>query len=216
MKAIIFDMDGVIVDSEPLHFELEEKLLKELGGYIDRKEHESFVGVTDFKMWATFKEMFNLKPSVEEIIEMKGNRFIENIYKLQLLPNFLNFIHLVHDNGYKIALASSNNKRAVDEVIETFNLGKYFDFIISGEEVQNGKPDPEIFLTVANRLNVKPTECLVIEDAKNGVIAAKSANMKCIGLKGDGSGNQDLTEADLIIENFNELHLENIEELFSL
>lgn len=214
MKAIIFDMDGVIIDSEPLHFKLERELLEELGGKIDRKEHETFVGTTDFNMWNTFKSQFNLKPSVEEMVEMKRNRFIENVSELKLIPNFFEFMISVYDNEYKIALASSNNKRAVDEIVRTFDLGKYFDFIINGEEVENGKPNPEMFLTVADKLNVNPKKCLVIEDAKNGVIAAKAAGMKCIGLKGEGSGDQDLSQADLVIHDFKEINLEILKDLF--
>ena len=84
---------------------------------------------------------------------------------------------------------------------------------MSGEEVKKGKPDPEIFLTTANKLNVPPSKCIVIEDAANGVLAAKSAGMKCIGLQNPGSGNQDLSKADLVINNFNELDLDSLEKL---
>lgn len=214
MKAIIFDMDGVIIDSEPVHFKIERKLLEELGGRISHEEHEKFVGTTDFYMWNTFKDQFNLDPSVDEMIDMKRSRFIDNIDKIELIPNFLNFIDLVKREGYKLALASSNNKRAVEEVVDIFDLEKYFDFIISGEEVEKGKPDPEMFLTVAKELGVKPEEVLVIEDAETGVTAAKSANMKCIGLDSRVSGKQDLSHADLVIEDFKELDLQIIKDLF--
>lgn len=214
LKAIIFDMDGVIINSEPLHFKLERELLEELGGSIDRDEHESFVGTTDVNMWSAFKDKFNLKPTVDEMVEMKRNRFMENIPNLELIPNFFEFMMEVYDRGYKIALASSNNKKAVDKIVETFELEKYFDFIINGEEVENGKPDPEIFLAVSNNLKLEPKDCLVIEDAKNGVAAAKDAGMKCIGLKSKGSGDQNLSRADLVIEDFNEINLQIITALF--
>lgn len=214
MKAIIFDMDGVIVDSEPLHFKLEKDILKELGVNVDRKKHESFVGVTDYNMWTSFKKMFSIELSVDEIIEIKRNRFIENVHKLELIPTFMDFMDSVYGKGYKIALASSNNKKAVEEIVKTFDLERYFDFIINGEEVEKGKPDPEIFLTVANRLNLLPEECLVIEDSRNGVIAAKSANMKCIGLKSGGSGDQDLSQGDLVIQDFRGLSIDILKGLF--
>ena len=214
MKAIIFDMDGVIVDSEPLHFKLEEDLLEELGGHLSNDEHEKFVGTTDFHMWSIFKKQFNLRPSVDEMVDMKRKRFVDNIDKIKLIPNFIDFIDLVYSEGYKLALASSNNKKSIAEVVRIFNLEKYFEYIISGEEVEKGKPDPEIFLKAANKLNVDPEDCLVIEDARNGVIAAKSANMKCIGLKSKGSGKQDLSQADLVIEDFKELDIEVVKSLF--
>lgn len=214
MKAIIFDMDGVIIDSEPLHFKLEKELLEELGGKINKKEHEAFVGTTDYYMWKTFKGKFNLKYSVEEMIKIKKERFIENIHKIELVDNFYEFMLKMYEEGFLMGLASSNNKNAVDAIVKKFQLDKYLKFIISGEEVSKGKPNPEIFLTAAKKMNVKPSECLVIEDATNGITAAKSAGMKCIGLKSSNSGNQDLSKADLVINNFNELSLDIIKKLF--
>lgn len=214
MNAIIFDMDGVIIDSEPLHFELERELLEELGGKITPKELQAFVGTTDYYMWSTFKNKFNIENSIEEMIAMKKERFLQNIHKIDLVDNFEEFMLAVYSESYLLGLASSNNRKAVDSIIEKFNLDKYLEFIISGEEVSKGKPDPEIFLTAANKMNVKPCECLVIEDATNGIKAAKAAGMKCIGLKNPNSGGQDLSQADLIVDNFNELTLETIKKLF--
>lgn len=213
MEAIIFDMDGVIIDSESLHFELEGEILEELGGSFSKEAHETLVGTTDYDMWTKLKEQFNLKPSVEEIIEMKKERFMENLHHIELVDNFKEFMLTIHNEGYPIAIASSNNRRLVNAIVNKFDLGKYMTFIISGEEVNNGKPNPEIFLTAAKKMNINPDECLVIEDAANGVKAAKAARMKCIGLKNSNSGNQDLSEADLVIENFRELNLEIIERL---
>lgn len=214
MNTIIFDMDGVIIDSEPLHFELERELLEELGGKITPKELQAFVGTTDYYMWSTFKNKFNIENSIEEMIAMKKEKFLQNIHKIGLVDNFMEFMLTVYSESYLLGLASSNNRKAVDSIIEKFNLDKYLEFIISGEEVSKGKPDPEIFLTAANKMNVKPYECLVIEDAANGVKAAKAAGMKCIGLKNPNSGGQDLSQADLIVDNFNELTLETIKKLF--
>lgn len=215
MKAIIFDMDGVIVDSEPLHFELERSLLEELGGKITKEEHKSFVGTTDYHMWSTFKEKFNLKPSVEEMIEMKKERFIENIYRIELVENFQEFMLTLYNEGYPMALASSNNKKAVNAIIKKFDLDRYMELFISGEEVSKRKPDPEIFLTVAEKMKIEPTACLVIEDAYNGVRAAKAAGMKCIGFQNKNSGNQDLSKADLVVENYNKLDIDILRKLFN-
>ncbi|NMB09533.1 MAG: HAD family phosphatase [Tissierellia bacterium] len=208
MKAIIFDMDGVIIDSEPLHFKIERELLEELGGKITEEEHNTFVGTTDYHMWSTFKKQFNIKLSVEEIINIKRKRFIENIHNINLVDNFWDFLMKVYNANYILGLASSNNRKTVDLIVEKFNLDKYFKIAMSGEDVKCGKPDPEIFLKTAEKLGVSPSHCVVIEDAENGVIAAKSAGMKCIGLKSSNSGEQDLSKADLVINNFNKLDLE--------
>lgn len=215
MKAIIFDMDGVIINSEPLHLKIEKELVEELGGNLTDEELESFVGTTDYNMWSTFKEMFNLEPPVEELIEIKKDRFMKRIDEVKLVDNFMDFMLSLYNEGYLLAIASSNNRRIVDAVVNKFQLSKYMKFVISGEEVKKGKPDPEIFLAAAKKMNLNPNDCIVIEDATNGVKAAKAAGMKCIGLKNIDSGNQDLSEADLIIKNFNELNLNIIKEFFS-
>lgn len=207
-------MDGVIINSEPLNFKIEKELLEKLGGKLNREMHESFVGTTDYNMWTKLKNHFNLKPSVEEIIEAKIEMFMNSIDEIELIDNFMEFMLSLYNEGYPLAIASSNKKQIVDAVVNKFGLDKYMKFIIGGDEVVNGKPNPEIFLTAASKMNVNPLECLVIEDSANGVKAAKTAGMKCIGLKNVNSGNQDLSEADLIIENFKELNLDVIRGLF--
>ena len=213
LKAIIFDMDGVIIDSEPLHFKLEKELLEELGGKITQEEHSTFVGTTDYHMWSTFKKQFGFKPSIDEVMQIKKERFNKNIHKIELIDNFWDFFIKVYNEGYPLALASSNNRETVDLIVEKFNLDKYLRVIMSGEDVKEGKPSPEIFLKAAEKLGVIPPDCIVIEDAENGVSAAKSAGMKCIGLKSSDYGNQDLAKADLIIKNFNELELNTLHNL---
>lgn len=214
MKAVIFDMDGVIVDSEPLHMKIERELLEEFGGKITEKEHAQFIGTTDYHMWSNLKDRFNLKPSVDDLIKMKKKRFIENIDKVELVDGFYDFMLKLYDENYLLALASSNNREAVDAVMNMFNLDKYFKCSISGEEVTKGKPDPEIFLKAAKKLNVDPKDCLVIEDAAAGVKAAKSAGMKCVGFKNPHSGDQDLSEADIVMDDFKQLDLDDINKLF--
>lgn len=214
MKAVIFDMDGVIIDSEPIHEEIERGLLEELGGKFDREFHHSLVGTTDHSMWTTYKKKFHLEPSVEEMVRMKKERFIKKVHRAPLVRKVCDLISILYDHGYPLALASSNNRKAVDAVIENFNLHKYFKFSISGEEVIHGKPHPEIFLTAAGKMGMDPDGCLVIEDAENGVLAAKAAGMKCIGFRNPNSGNQDLSKADLIIESFDGLNLDRMRALF--
>ena len=207
MKAIIFDMDGVIINSEPLHVKIERELLEELGGTITDKEHSNFIGTTDYHMWSTFKEQFNIELSVDEIIKIKRDRFNENIHRVELVPEFWDFFIEVYNTGYPLALASSNNRVTVDLIVEKFNLNKYLKVIMSGDDVNKGKPHPEIFLKTAEKLGVSPFNCIVIEDAKNGVLAAKAAGMKCIGFNNPVFEKQDLSKADLVVNSFQELKL---------
>lgn len=214
MKAVIFDMDGVIIDSEPLHQEVEAELLQELGGFMTAADKENFVGTTDQYMWSTMKERFDLTESVEEMIEQKKEHFLEKVHTVPLVPGFKDVLDELVAAGYLIALASSNNRRAVDQIIDQFDLGSYLQVAMSGEDVTHGKPDPEIFLKTALVLDVEPEDCLVVEDAKNGVLAAKAAGMKCVGLNNPNSGPQDLAAADLIVESYADFDLETIENLF--
>lgn len=198
-------MDGVIINSEPLHVKIERELLEELGGTITDKEHSNFIGTTDYHMWSTFKEQFNIELSVDEMIKIKRDRFNENIHKIELVPGFWDFFIKVYEAGHPLALASSNNKESVNLIVEKFELNKYLKVIMTGEDVSEGKPNPEIFLKTAEKLGVSPSNCIVIEDAKNGVLAAKAAGMKCIGFNNPVFGKQDLSGADLIIDSFSEL-----------
>lgn len=214
LKAVIFDMDGVIIDSEPLHIKIERELLEEFGGKITDEEHDEFIGTTDYHMWSTLKDRFNLEPSVDEMIKIKKRRFVKNIDKVELVEGFYDLMLELYNENYLLALASSNNRKTVDLILDMFDLDKYIKYSISGEEVEKGKPNPEIFLKVAKKLDVSPQDCLVIEDAFAGVAAAKAAGMKCIGFKNPNSGNQDLSKADIVIEDFKQINLEDIRELF--
>lgn len=216
MKAVILDMDGVIIDSEPLHQKVEKELLEELGGKMTAEEKESYVGTTDYHLWSTVKEKFSLEPSIEEMIQMKKDRFMEEIHTISLVDGFKQVLNTLADEGYLIALASSNNRKAVNQIVKQFDLNSYLETTMSGEDVENGKPNPETFLKTAAKMNVAPKECLVIEDAKNGVEAAKRAGMKCIGFDNPNSGKQDLSKADIVLKNYKEFDLNEIKKLFKL
>ncbi|MDN6194126.1 MAG: HAD family phosphatase [Alkalibacterium sp.] len=214
MKAVILDMDGVIVDSAPLHQKVEADLLEELGGSMTREEKEAFVGTTDYHLWSTLKERYGLEPSVEEMIQMKKKRFLGEIHTISLVDGFEKVLNSLTKKGYLIALASSNNRKAVDKIVEQFQLDSYLETTMSGEDVKNGKPNPEIFLKTAAIMKVDPKECLVIEDAKNGVEAAKRAGMKCIGFDNPSSGKQDLSKADIVLKSYEGFDLDEVEKLF--
>jgi HAD superfamily hydrolase (TIGR01509 family) len=122
-------------------------------------------------------------------------------------------LHQFREKNYKLSVASSSAKANINFVLEKLNLKKYFDFVISGEEVANGKPAPDIFLKVAERFNIENENCIVIEDSTNGVKAASSAGMKSVGFKNNNSNFQDLTGADIVVQSFEGADLNKIIEL---
>ncbi|AIS52963.1 phosphorylated carbohydrates phosphatase [Thermoanaerobacter kivui] len=216
IKAVIFDMDGVIIDSEPLHIKLEGELFKKLGVEVSEEEHLSFVGSSSYYMWSKIKEKFNLPYSVEELVEMDRKRYLEYVLNTgEIIPvkGIKEAVEILFANEYKLAVASSSPIDVIQLVVKKLRIDKYFEVLISGDYVKNSKPEPDIFLYTADKLGVKPHECVVIEDSHNGVQGAKKAGMKVIGFKNPNSGNQDLSAADSIIDSFDTGLLELIDKL---
>ena len=215
-KCIIFDMDGVLINSEPLHFEFEGMLFESLGIIVSREQHESFVGTTSKTMWTAIKKTHILPFTVSELILKEQTDFLiylESQKSLQPIHGILDLLDRLKDAGFLLALASSSPHKLIDYILNKGNINKYFPVRVSGDDVTNGKPNPEIFLKTAELTKAKPENCLVIEDSANGVNAAVQAGMNCVGYRNPDSGNQDLTSADLIIDSFKILTIDLIENL---
>lgn len=216
-RCIIFDMDGVLINSEPLHFDFESKFFESLGISVSRKQHETFVGTTNKTMWENIKKTHKLPFTVSELIEKGQSDFLdylEHNNSLEPIPGIIDLLNRLQDSGYIPALASSSPQQFINYVLDKCKIEEYFQTKISGDDVKNGKPDPEIFLKTAQMIGLKPEKCLVIEDSEHGVNAAIQAGMKCIGFSNPGSGNQNLSSADLIIKSFNALTIPVIHNLF--
>lgn len=208
-KLIIFDMDGVLLDSEKLYTDMNQIFFKKLGAAISRTEHQTFVGISATKMWTYIKDKFKLSHSIDELKELERELKHTTLKETTLVPTFgvIDFLEFLKQKDYTTAIASSGLKKNIDLILQKLDMEKYFDFIVSGEQVQKGKPEPDIFLRVADRYNIHPKDCIVIEDSTNGVLAAKAANMFCIGYYNPNSGNQDLSKADMVIDNFKDQKL---------
>jgi HAD superfamily hydrolase (TIGR01509 family) len=208
-EAVIFDMDGVLVDSEPYHFKVEKLLLKEFGILISDREIESFVGLAMDKMWHRIKTKYSLKEEVKELVE-KDTEFRVNYFSslesLESIKGVNTLIKTIKGEGLKTAVASSSHSLLISAVLEKIGLSYCFPERISGFDVEHGKPHPDIFIKTADILKVRPENCVVIEDSYNGVKGAKDAGMKCIAFRNPASGNQDLSDADLVIDSFDEIN----------
>ncbi|MBZ4667344.1 MAG: hypothetical protein PWP07_865 [Epulopiscium sp.] len=207
MKAFIFDMDGVIIDSQPIHFEVDTMILKDMGVDIDQKELEKYAGRANEDIWSTLKEKYNLKPTVPEIIDRLVSKKVQIFRESDIGPidGIIDLLKALHEAKIPMAVASSSPIELIETVMEKFNIRHYFSYIISGDEVHKSKPDPDIYLTAAQKIHVEPKDCVVLEDSKNGVLAAKAAGMKCIGFHNPNSGDQDLSNADVIVESIREV-----------
>jgi HAD superfamily hydrolase (TIGR01509 family) len=152
------------------------------------------------------KEKYNLQNSISDFMKLEKKRMVEILDSdiiSKPIEGIYELLDILTEKNVKLSVASSSAKDNIDFVLGKLDLARYFDFIISGDEVINGKPAPDIFLRAAENLGSHPEKCYVIEDSANGIRAAKSAEMHSIGFLNNGANLQDLSEAELIINNFN-------------
>ncbi len=204
---MIFDMDGVLIDSEPAYLDMVKNLCKELKVDMEDSEYQRFVGMSAQKMWTIIQGNFKLSNEVEELVNMEKNLMTEILRSSIIsspMEGIVELLDILKKKEFIITLASSSAKKNINIVLKRLDLGKYFEFVVSGEEVDRGKPEPDIFLKVSEKFNIPITNCYVFEDSLNGILAAKSAGMKCIGFKNNNTNHQDLSKSDLTIQSFNE------------
>ena len=216
IQTVIFDMDGVIVDTEPVHRYAYFQHFSELNIDVSEELFTSFTGNSTRNVFQRVNSIFNLNADVEELILRKRTIFndaFDHKEDLELLEGVENLIKNLHENGVELILASSASKVTIDRVFRRFGLHPYFSNIVSGEDFPKSKPHPAIF-EFATSLSKAPKEnCIVIEDSTNGVLAAKAAGIYCVGYNSIHSKLQDLSKADLIINHFNELDYQAIANL---
>ena len=216
IQTVIFDMDGVIVDTEPVHRYAYYKQFEELNIEVTEAMYTSFTGFSTRNTFQTLKEQFQLQHEVEDLIQRKRNIFndaFDTKADLELLEGVRTLIEDLHQNGIQLILASSASKVTIDRVFNRFGLHDFFTHIVSGEDFPKSKPHPAIFEHAAS-LSIAPKEnCIVIEDSTNGVKAAKAAGIYCVGYISEHSKDQHLDEADLVINHFKELTAEVIRTL---
>ena len=211
MKAVIFDMDGVIIDSEPIHFEVDMQTMKDFGCSISKEELNKYVGTTNEYMYSDIKNTYKINKPLDEIIRYRSELVKTKVIESDLAPikGIKELLSDLKEKNIPAAIASSSPRDFIEVVVSKFQLEDYFNCIVSGEEVENGKPAPDIYVETAKKLRVSPEECIVIEDSKNGVLAAKEAGMKCIGFKNVNSGDQDLSKADCMVNSILEIKIQS-------
>lgn len=208
IKAIIFDLDGLLIDSEPQWAQTDRVLLKELGVKNYHNELRMLMyGTGQRECAAIFIKHFRLKVGVEEFIRRRWEILYSLFSKnLGLMPGAKDLLIKLSQAGFKLALATGGHtKKKSEEILEKFSLKDFFEVIVSGLDVKHSKPAPDLFLLCAQELSVLPLECLVLEDAENGVVSAKAAGMKVIGVNPDSKIRQTLKESDLVVESLKKI-----------
>lgn len=211
VKAIILDMDGVLIDSEPIHLEATNRVLKKFGKKLKIEENLPYQGMNEKRYWEVLSTKFSLPLSPIKLAKEKNTEMwkILKSSKLKPLPYVKKFLKKMKSEGLKLGVASSSPLDQIEYILEKTDILNFFDVTFSGESFERGKPFPDIFIETAKKLGVKPEECIVIEDSKNGILAGKSAGMKVIAMRALNGAEL----ADYKVESFKELLSLNLEEL---
>jgi beta-phosphoglucomutase len=210
IKAVIFDLDGVLVDTAKYHYLAWKRLAQELNIEFSLQDNERLKGVSRMQSLNIILEIGNITLDTDTKIELAQKKniwYVEYISELtpkDILPGVIGFLESIKTDSIKVALGSASKNSML--ILEKLNLTNYFDAIIDGTKVSKAKPDPEVFLKGAEALKVLPSECIVFEDATAGVEAAINAGMYCIGI---GSENI-LKKAHLVISGFSDMTFDKI------
>jgi len=216
LKAVLFDMDGVIVDTEPLHRKAYLNMFKEARIDVSLKMYDEFTGQSTMSICKQLCELFNLKINPKKLVDIKRKNFTKLFFEdnqLKLIDGVEDLIKNYFQNGLKLVLASSASMFTINNITKRFDLDKYFIYKLSGADLKESKPHPEIFHKAARSACVLNNQCIVIEDSSNGILAAKRAGMFCIAYKSKSTKNQDYSLANMVISDYNRITYENINQL---
>lgn len=212
MDAVIFDMDGVIVDSE-LHWKTTEGFfLQSLIPGWTTDDQDRIIGLGVLNLYKLLIETYHLQKTQDEFLAIY-QEMANEIYgqKVSLIEGFSELLTALNANHIPVALASSSPTSWINIMLDRFRLHDSFQVVVSADELEGqSKPSPAIYLHTAQRLGILPEKCIAIEDSKNGVLSAKNAEMFCVGFRNGFNDEQDLSKADMIIHHFAEFDWKNL------
>jgi beta-phosphoglucomutase family hydrolase len=206
IQAVIFDMDGTLVDTTELEYKAWHRMMQEQGVEFT---HEEYIKVLGAKGSEIVKNHLDWEEeAIQEILQNKERYFKELVaqHGLDLIPGVEKLLQDIQQIPLKMALATGASRKKLEFVLEKLPIAQYFDAMITADDTQTGKPDPEVFLNAAKKLGVAPDSCIVMEDARNGAEAAKKGGMICIAIT-TTRGKDQLQKADLIVNGYNELDI---------
>lgn len=199
LKAVIFDMDGVLVDSEPVHFESTVQVMAEFGCHFSKADNRQFIGSTDRVMFETLCKRHDLREPIEALIARRKACYLDLIRNGRLVwrDGIRELIHELGDRGHKLGLASSGLRRIIEYTLARGEIRHRFSAVVSADDIPTPKPSPEIYLEAARLIGVDPCACVAIEDTDVGVLAAKNAGMYTIAFPTETTAAMDFSHADV-------------------
>lgn len=209
IEAVIFDFDGVIVDTEEIGIDVSSRLMKRRFGIkLTQEEKNMFYGLQDLRFYQLLIEKRYLEANPHLLLQYHNQEYDKAIMQINsTLPGVVNLLEELRKNGIVSAICSGSYISQIETVLRNLGLGGYFDVVTSCEETTNHKPNPEPYVVTAKKLKISPLNCAAIEDSENGVISAKNAGMYCVGVTVGNHGTQNLVGADMVIYSLTELKL---------
>jgi len=217
LKGVIFDMDGTLVDTEPVYGLAADNMFEELGFEVTDEDRALFVGGTLASMWFYLRQKFHITQDLDSLVDRNKKAFLEKIREkkgLVPMPGVVDLIQSLREADIPLAVGTSTGHDLMQVTLDLFGLSQYFPIMVSADDVERGKPSPDIFLRAAKLMAIEPEHCLVFEDSHAGSLAAKRAEMVCVGYTQNGKNPQDLSNADLKVADFAEVSVEELKRLF--
>ncbi len=210
-KAVLFDMDGVIVDSEPLHVAAFQATIKEYGRNLSADEYKDFfAGRTDQAGFEKYFDFIGETVDMPVIMDKKAKKYLQIAAdQLTPYPHIVEFIRELGERNVPLALVTGSLRAEAEVVLNTFDLAHYFTAVIAAEDISESKPNPEGYLKGATALQTSPEDCVIIEDAPSGVLAAKNAGIRCVAITNTHTSDE-LKEATIIVDSLQPGALESL------
>lgn len=203
ITAVIFDLDGVLVDSEPLHFRASNRVLARFGAAISEPDYRKFIGWGETATWTAWQERYALPASIEELaVQVRAASLEEIALGLPIIEPAVALARRLCRDGVPLALASSSPHDRIDAELRVADVHEIFGVRVSGEdpEITHSKPAPDVYLRAAGLLGVAPQACLAIEDSATGALAAHRAGMTVVAVPTPLTADQDFAVADVVLE----------------
>lgn len=197
--AVILDLDGVLVDSEPLHLRATQAVLGPRGRSFTERDHRSFFGATDAEVLRVLRILLDLDVPSEALVARRRAHLRTLLPTARPRPGVPEVVHRLADRGFRLGLTSVSPRTAVTATLEATRLAAAFDAIVTVEDVERGAPWPDAFLLAARRLGTQPARCLAVEDSRNGVLAARAAGMPVAAIPCPATSDEDFSLADLVL-----------------